>query len=101
MTGLSGHPDKTGIPHKLAPRRPILSAAAYLEIFMSVPTGSKCPRFPLRDREVYRLTDTEIAELREKFRKSGEWARRQLTIDPELKHLGAPGGWRSGTDKSE
>lgn len=63
MAGLSGYPDKTGIHHNRASRRPI------------------------------RLTDAEIAELREKFRKSGERARQQLAIDPELTHLRSPGGW--------
>lgn len=45
-----------------------------------------------KTRDVYRLTDSEIAELREKSRKSSEWAREQLAIDPELKHLGPAGG---------
>ena len=60
---------------------------------MSVPTDPKRPRATPAKREVYRLTDAEIAELREKSRKSGEWARQQLAIDPELKHLGPPEGW--------
>jgi hypothetical protein len=60
---------------------------------MSVPTDPKRPRATPAKREVYRLTDVEIAELREKTRKSSEWARQQLAIDPELKHLGPPGGW--------
>lgn len=64
---------------------------------MSVPTDSKRARATPATREVYRLTDAEIAELREKSRKSGEWARQQLAIDPELKHLGPPGGWSSDT----
>jgi len=60
---------------------------------MSVPTDPRRARPTPATREVYRLTDAEIAELREQFRKSGEWARQQLAIDPELKHLGPPGGW--------
>ncbi|KZC15242.1 hypothetical protein RHOFW510R12_01880 [Rhodanobacter sp. FW510-R12] len=71
----------------------MLSAAAHLETFMPVPTDPKHSRATPATREVYRLTDAEIAELREKFRKSGEWARQQLAIDPELKHLGRPAGW--------
>lgn len=93
MAGLSGHPDKTSMPHKRASRRPMLSAATHVETSMSVPNDPKRPRAIPAKREVYRLTDAEIAELREKFRKSGEWARQQLAIDPELKHLGRPGGW--------
>jgi len=64
---------------------------------MSVSTDPKGARPKPATREVYRLTDAEIAELREKFRKSAEWARQQLAIDPELKHLGPPGGWPSDT----
>lgn len=60
---------------------------------MPVATDPKRSQPPLAKREVYRLTDAEIAELREKSRKSDEWAREQLAIDPELKHLGPPGGW--------
>lgn len=47
----------------------------------------------LRERQaVYRLTDAEIDELRERSRKSSVWAKQQLAIDPELKHLGPAGG---------
>ncbi len=60
---------------------------------MPVSIDPKRSQPPLAKREVYRLTDAEIGELREKSRKSGEWAREQLAIDPELKHLGPPGGW--------
>lgn len=36
---------------------------------------------------VYRLTPEEMEEMREEFKRSMEWARGQLRIDPELKHL--------------
>jgi hypothetical protein len=55
------------------------------------PSPKPVPSMP-STRDVYRLTDSEIASLREKFRKSGEWAKQQLAIDPELKHLGPAGG---------
>lgn len=44
-------------------------------------------------REVYRLTHAEIEAMRENSRKSSEWAKAQLLIDPDLKHLGPPCGW--------
>lgn len=56
------------------------------------------PRHPQRSeksavlREVRPLTPSELDELRRLSRESSEWARKQLAIDPELKHLGPAGG---------
>lgn len=36
---------------------------------------------------VYRLTPEEIEALRTEMRASGRWMKRQLEIDPELRHL--------------
>ena len=36
---------------------------------------------------VYRLTPEEIEALRAEMKASGQWAKRQLEIDPELRHL--------------
>lgn len=60
---------------------------------MSAPTDPKGQGSKPATREVYRLTDAEIEELREKSRKSSKWAKQQLAIDSELKHLGPAGGW--------
>ena len=38
------------------------------------------------------LTPSEIASLQAEYRASGQWAKEQLAKDPELKHLGPPGG---------
>ena len=36
---------------------------------------------------VYRLTPDEIEALRAEMKASGQWMKRQLEIDPELRHL--------------
>lgn len=48
-------------------------------------------------KAVYRLTETEIEEMRLDFQRSHLWARAQLARDPELKHLG-PAGSKMPTD---
>ena len=63
-------------------------------------TEFKSPPPSRKERAIYRLTDAEIEEMREGFRKSSEWARRQLAIDPELKHLG-PSERKPGTTPRE
>lgn len=46
------------------------------------------PGQPARSAEgYYRLSDAEIDELRREMLEAAEWAREQLAIDPELKHL--------------
>lgn len=49
-------------------------------------------------REVRPSTPSELDELRRSFREASEWARKQLAIDPELKHLGPSGGEPPGSD---
>ncbi|EIL98256.1 hypothetical protein RHOFW104T7_15780 [Rhodanobacter thiooxydans] len=60
---------------------------------MSMSTDPKHSPDAAEARDVYRLTHAEIEAIRENSRKSSEWAKAQLLIDPELKHLGPPGGW--------
>ena len=36
---------------------------------------------------VYRLTPEEVESLRAEMKASGQWMKRQLEIDPELRHL--------------
>lgn len=72
-----------------------MDASKVGESFDAASTASSDPKpapASLGARGVYRLTDAEILELREKSRKSDEWAQQQLAIDPELKHLGPAGG---------
>lgn len=64
---------------------------------MTTVRNAKNPE-PAAPREVRRLTPSELKELRRSSRESSEWAKQQLTIDPELKHLGLPGGWSPGSD---
>lgn len=42
---------------------------------------------PKRSPDVYRLTPEERDALRRKMQRSIAWAKEQLAIDPELKHL--------------
>ena len=42
---------------------------------------------PERFPAVYWLTPEEIEALRAGMKASGQWAKRQLEIDPELRHL--------------
>ncbi len=51
------------------------------------------PASSISPREVRTLTPSEIESLRQEFKEADAWAKEQLRIDPELKHLGPPGGW--------
>ncbi|MDZ7852337.1 MAG: hypothetical protein U5L98_06725 [Halomonas sp.] len=42
---------------------------------------------PERSPPVYRLTPEERETLRAEMKASGQWMKRQLAIDPELRHL--------------
>lgn len=42
---------------------------------------------PKRSPAIYRLTPEERESLRAEMKRSMEWAKEQLAIDPELKHL--------------
>ena len=47
---------------------------------------------PPRSPVVRDLTPSELESMQREFARSMAWAREQLRIDPELKHLGPAGG---------
>jgi hypothetical protein len=53
---------------------------------------------PERSPAVYRLTPEEREVLRAEMKRSGQWMKRQLEIDPQLCHLG---GHRQAADDEE
>jgi len=53
---------------------------------MTKPIDQKQAKSTLRP-ECRKLTPEEIESLRREMKASSEWAKQQLAIDPELKHL--------------